>query len=153
MSTAPVRRQVTVEVPQQRAFEFFTARMASWWNPDHQIGGKPFEALVIEPHVGGRWFERDAEGAEEQWGSVLAWEPHDRVLLAWQLDGTWRYDPDFVTELEIRFVPEGEAATRVELEHRGLERFGDAADDIRAQLDGAGGWQGLLGRFAREVGV
>ena len=82
---------------------------------------------------------------------MLAWEPHDRVLLAWQIDATWQYDPDFVTKLEIRFVPEG-GSTRVELEHRGLEAYGDAADDVQAQFEGAGGWEDLLARYAGGLG-
>jgi uncharacterized protein YndB with AHSA1/START domain len=143
----PVRKQVTVNASQQTAFEVFTSGMASWWNPSHHIAGTPFVDLVLEPREGGRWFERDAEGAECIWGEVLTWEPPSRVVLGWHLDAEWEYDPDLVTAVEIRFVAEAPDVTRVELEHRDLERFGDRASEIRDSLDSSGGWQGLLERF------
>jgi Activator of Hsp90 ATPase homolog 1-like protein len=148
---APVRRDITVEVGRQRAFEFFTGQMARWWNPRHHIADQPFVDLVVEPREGGRWFERDAAGIECQWGTVLVWAPHERVVLGWQLTEQWDFDPDFLTEVEIRFVPVGEGATRVELEHRDLERFGEHAEDIRSQLDADGGWKGLLDRFGEGL--
>ena len=74
----PVRRQITVNASQQTAFEVFTSRMASWWKPGHHIGEKPFVDIVVEPRAGGRWFERDADGAECEWGSVLEWDPPGR---------------------------------------------------------------------------
>ena len=147
----PVRRQITVEAPQQTAFDVFTRGMGSWWNPDHSLGDRPLVDVVVEPRVGGRWFERDAGGAECPWGTVLVWEPPSRVVLGWQLDGEWTFDPDLVTEVELRFVVEGPTTTRVELEHRDLERLGDHADPARASLAGEGGWSGLLARFARVV--
>jgi uncharacterized protein YndB with AHSA1/START domain len=147
----PVRRQITVNASQQTAFEVFTSRMASWWKPGHHIGGKPFVDIVVEPRAGGRWFERDAEGAECEWGSVLEWEPPGRVVLGWQLDAEWEYDPDLVTEVEIRFVAEQPDVTRVELEHRRLERFGDAAAEVRGALDADEGWSGLLALYEEAL--
>ncbi len=146
-TAAPVRKQITVDASQQQAFDAFTRRMGAWWNPDHRLSDRPLADVVVEPREGGRWFEVDADGKECQWGKVLAWEPADRLLLAWQLNGDWDYDPDFLTELEIRFVPEGPTSTRVELEHRHLERFGDDAPAVRSSLDGSNGWSGLLERF------
>jgi hypothetical protein len=145
---APVRKQITVHATQQRAFDVFTSGMGAWWNPGQHIGEAPFVDVIVEPHEGGRWMERDAEGTECQWGRVLAWEPPGRVLLAWQLDASWTYDPDLVTELEIRFVAEGPDSTRVELEHRNLDRLGDAAPSVRDSLDSPDGWNGLLAGFA-----
>ena len=150
-SQVEVSKQISVEAAQQTAFDVFTGRMADWWNPAHSIGGKGFAELVLEPHEGGRWFERDADGVECQWGKVLTWAPYDRVVLAWQIDATWSFDPDFVTEVEIRFVAEGPTTTRVELEHRDIERFGDAAEEVRGQLDAPDGWAGLLRRFAEAL--
>jgi hypothetical protein len=146
-----VRKEITVEATQQTAFEVFTARMVEWWNPSHSIGGQGFVELVLEPHEGGRWFERDADGVECQWGKVLTWAPYDRVVLAWQIGADWAFDPDLVTEVEIRFVVAGPTTTRVELEHRNLERFGDAAVEVRSQLDAPEGWAGLLRRFAEAL--
>jgi hypothetical protein len=143
-TVAPVRKEITVQAPQQTAFEVFTARMASWWNPAHHIADEPFVDLVVEPRKGGRWFERDADGVERDWGGVLVWEPPERLVLGWQLDASYEFRPDFVTEVEIRFVVEGPGTTRVELEHRDLERFGDDVGPMRASLDSPNGWSGLL---------
>jgi len=145
---APVRKQITVEVAAERAFEVFTARMASWWKPGHHIGENPFTEIMLEPFAGGRWAEVDAEGTECAWGRVLTWEPPHRVVLAWQLDGTWSYDENLVTELEVRFVAEGPSTTRVELEHRNLDRMGELAESTRESLDDPEGWAGLLALFA-----
>jgi hypothetical protein len=82
---------------------------------------------------------------------VLLWEPPARLLLAWQLNGAWEYDPDFVTELEIRFIAEGPNETRVELEHRDLERDGDKTAEIRASLDSPEGWNGALAAYIAEA--
>jgi uncharacterized protein YndB with AHSA1/START domain len=100
--------------------------------------------------VGGRWFERGEDGSECDWGKVLAWEPPDRIVLAWQIDAQWRFDVNLVTEVEVRFIPEGQT-TRVELEHRNIERLGAQADEARAALDSSGGWSGLLERYAASV--
>jgi uncharacterized protein YndB with AHSA1/START domain len=147
----PVRKQVTVGASQQTAFEVFTTRMASWWKPGHHIAETPYVDLVVEPRDGGRWFERDADGAECDWGEVLAWDPPSRVVLGWHLDAEWEYDPDLVTAVEIRFVAETPDVTRVELEHRDLDRYGSKADEIRTSLDDENGWQGLLRLFAEAL--
>ena len=147
-TVAPVKKAITVAVPPSRAFEAFTQQMGSWWKPDYTIAESPFVDVRVEPHEGGRWFEVDADGKECQWGRVMVWEPPTRVVLAWQITGTWAYDPGFETELEIRFVEVGPDATRVELEHRNLERYGEAAASIRDQFDSDAGWAGLLELFA-----
>jgi len=153
MTVRPVQRQVTVEVTQERAFALFTGAMGSWWNPGHHVGERPFADVVVEPREGGRWFEVDEGGVESPWGSVLVWDPPHRLLLAWQLDAGWAHDPHHTTEVEVRFVADGPARTRVELEHRGLERYGADADEVAAQLGADGGWAGLLRRFAEELQV
>jgi len=145
---APVFKTTTVAVPPARAFEAFTQQMGSWWKPDYTIAESPFVDVRVEPHEGGRWFEVDADGKECQWGRVMVWEPPRRVVLAWQITARWAYDPGFETELEIRFVEVGPDSTRVELEHRNLERYGEAAAPIRDQFDSDAGWSGLLDLFA-----
>ncbi len=142
-----VRQAVTVDVPVERAFDVFTAEMGSWWPLEtHHIGEQAAETAVVEPRAGGRWFERAADGSECDWGRVLAWEPPTRVVFAWHLDAEWGFDPDpaHASEVEIRFIPEGDATTRVELEHRGIERHGAGAVTIRDAVSGPGGWSGLL---------
>lgn len=147
----PIRKHVTVQATPASAFEVFTARMTRWWNPTYSIGGQPFAAVVIEPREGGRWYERDAQGAECEWGRVVAWEPPERLVLDWQISGDWRPDSTVHTELEIRFVAEGPTTTRVELEHRDLEALGAQAEAMRAAFDSPDGWAGLLDRFAKEA--
>jgi len=147
MSIAPIVRSVEVKAPPARAVELFATRMADWWTRGRTIAPNPHVAIVLEPRPGGRWFERDAEGAETHWGKVLAWEPPSRLLLAWQIDAGWRYDPGFATELEITFAPTATGGTTVTLEHRDLERFGTDAARHAEQL--GGGWPGFLAEFAR----
>ena len=76
--------------------------MARWWRSEHHIAKTPFVDIVVEPRTGGRWFERDKDGAECEWGKVLLWQPPERLVFAWQITAEWQYDPDFVTELEVR---------------------------------------------------
>ncbi|HVV91904.1 MAG TPA: SRPBCC family protein [Hyphomicrobiales bacterium] len=148
IAPAPVRSSVRVNATQRRAFEVFTAGMGRWWLKTHKIGAVEMADTVVEPRVGGRWYEKGVDGTECEWGRVLAWEPPSRLVLAWQINGRWQFDPDLVTEVEIRFIPDGEDGTRVELEHRNIERFGAEADAARAAFDSPGGWPGLLGSFA-----
>jgi uncharacterized protein YndB with AHSA1/START domain len=144
---APIRKQLRVKAPPARAFEIFTAGMSRWWLKTHTINPtkSPMTDIVIEPREGGRWFERGEDGSECQWGKVLAWEPPARLLLAWQITSQWQFDPGLVTEVEIRFTPDG-SGTKVELEHRDLERLGDAAEAMRTAFEG--GWGRLLEEFA-----
>jgi uncharacterized protein YndB with AHSA1/START domain len=121
--------------------------MGDWWPKGRTVGKTPHVDIVIEPHVGGAWFERDANGAETPWGRVLAWEPPSRLLLAWQLNSQWTYDPEFVTEVEMTFAPLDGGGTRVTLEHRNLERFGADAEAHAASLNG--GWPRFMAEFAR----
>lgn len=147
---APVRKSVTVNASQQRAFDVFVAHHGEWWPIESHRILEGSTSATIEPREGGRWFETGSEG-ECQWGHVIAYEPPERLLLAWQLDTTWRFNPDFLTEVEVRFVPEGEGVTRVELEHRNIERFGEEAAAVRASLDGGNGWSGVLSALAAHV--
>jgi len=146
MTIAPIIKVVEVGAPPERAFAFFAENISAWWPGNMAIGAEPWVAIEIEPRPGGRWFERAASGAETQWGRVLDWSPPSRLLLAWQIDATYKYDATFETELEITFEPIG-ARTRVTLEHRNLERFGDSAQRTAEQL--GGGWPRIIEGFAR----
>ncbi len=149
-----VNRSITVETPRERAFEVFTDGMSRWWPLEtHHIGERsPMEA-VVEPRAGGRWFERADDGSECEWGRVLEWEPPERIVFAWHLGPEWKYDPDpaKATSVEVRFIAEGPATTRVELEHCGFEVHGDRADELRVPVSEEGGWSGLLKRFAEAA--
>lgn len=147
-----VRKSVVVDVAAARAFEVFTAKMTSWWPlTTHHIAKVPAREAVMEARAGGRWFEVGEDGSECEWGRVLVWEPPRRVVLDWQLSAAWEYDPQFHTELEIRFVPEDAGRTRVELEHRNLDAYGAVADEMKRRLDGPGAWGDILQRFAEVM--
>jgi uncharacterized protein YndB with AHSA1/START domain len=144
-----VRQSVVVQVPPERAFEVFTAGMSTWWPLDsHAIGKQPVTAAVIEPRAGGRWYERSSDGSECDWGRVAVWEPPDRLVLVWQLTADYAFDETLTTEVEVRFHAAEGGSTRVELEHRGLDAYGDRAAEVRETFDSPNGWAGLLQRFA-----
>jgi DNA-binding transcriptional ArsR family regulator/uncharacterized protein YndB with AHSA1/START domain len=145
MSIQPVRCSLNVKAPPTRAFEFFTGDITRWWPKDKTIGASPAAEVILEPRTGGRWFERAADGTETGWGKVLAWEPPERLVLGWQIDANWKHDPNFETEVELLFKPEG-TGTLVTLEHRNLERFGDSAQKIATQI--SGGWPAILNVYA-----
>jgi uncharacterized protein YndB with AHSA1/START domain len=149
-----VRQSVVVEAPRDRAFTVFTEGMTSWWPLDsHSIGSAQMAAAVIEPRAGGRWYERGEDGSECDWGHVLAWDPPERVVLVWQISPDWKADPDIHTEVEVRFSTEDDGRTRVDLEHRRLEAYGERAEQMRSIFGGDGGWRTLLGRFVEAAGA
>jgi uncharacterized protein YndB with AHSA1/START domain len=145
---APVRKSITVKADAARAFAVFTGRIGSWWPRSHCVASSPQKDVVLEPKVGGRWFEIGEDGSQCNWGKVLAWEPPVRLLLAWQINADWKYDPEFITEVEVRFTALAAGETRVDLEHRNLERFGDKIEDVRSKIDSPNGWSGILKIYA-----
>ena len=148
----PIRKSFVVDATRERAFRVFTEEHGAWWPlATHHIGATDAETAIIEPQVGGRWFERAADGSECQWGKVLVWDPPGRIVLAWQIGSNWKHDPEFSTEVEVRFVVLGPALTRVELEHRQLERFGEAAETMRTAFESEGGWSGMLALLAAHA--
>jgi uncharacterized protein YndB with AHSA1/START domain len=146
-----VRRSITVDASPERAFEVFTTGFGSWWPLEtHHIGATMATEGIIEPHAGGRWFERDADGDECEWGSVIAFEPPHRVVLGWHLTPEWKYDadPEKATEVEVTFTP-AEGGTLVELEHRGFEKHGATGTNMRDAVAAPGGWADLLELYAK----
>jgi uncharacterized protein YndB with AHSA1/START domain len=145
-----VRKVVRVQAPLEVAWRVFTEQMGTWWPLDNYKIGKPkaVDALV-EPRVGGRWFERGDDGTTCDWGTVLTWEPPTRLVLSWDITADWQYDPNLKTEIEIRFIPDGKNTTRVELEHRYLDRFGARRDEMRRIFDTEGDWGCVLEMFGR----
>jgi uncharacterized protein YndB with AHSA1/START domain len=146
-----VRKKLIVNAPLQHVFDIFTAGQNSWWPRAHHIGGHAEFTAILEPRVGGRWFERGGDGSECNWGRVLAWEPPKRLVLTWDINSDWKYDPNLGTEVEIKFIEEGKERTRVELEHRKLERYGDKAEMMRAIFDSADAWMATLATFAKAA--
>ena len=146
---APVRKSVHVTVPPDRAFEVFTAGIGRWWPKSHKIGAADLDRPIIEPREGGRWYERDVDGSECEIGKVAIWERPHRLVLIWQLTPDFAYDPDLITQVEVLFTPHGDG-TRVDLEHRQLERMGEKAATMRETISGPGGWPALLALYAAE---
>ena len=149
MSIAPVTCSVDVKVSRSRAFELFAQNMGEWWPRGRTPSGKPHAELIIEPRTNGRWFERDEDGEETQWGKVLAWEPPGRLLLGWQLDHKLRFDAALLMEVEIRFEELTAGATRVSLEHRGLEQLGVEARMFAEKV--RSGWPERLKDFVQHT--
>ncbi len=137
---APLRISFEVECPPEHAFRVWTTRIDTWWPRDHTVTGNA-ALVVLESGVGGRIFERALDGVEHQWGEVTSWDPPRELAYGWHLGA----DPAAATEVEIRFHPEGTARTRIEIEHRGWERLGDAAAEWRAR--NRAGWDTLLPHF------
>ena len=155
---AVVRKSVRVKAPIDRAFRVFTEQMETWWPATHHIGNVPFEAIFIEPRVGGRWYERNKAGEIGEWGKVLGWDPPRRVAFSWHAgpghDGPdWICDPDpaKASQVEVRFTALGPQMTLVELTHSKLERHGGDVEQLRAMFDSPGAWEGILECFARVV--
>jgi uncharacterized protein YndB with AHSA1/START domain len=143
-----IRREVVVDVPPDRAFELFTAEMTSWWPAAHHIGSAPIAEVVIEPRTGGRWFTRHQDGTETSTGVVVAWEPPGRLVVTWQIGADWKFHPDLVTSVELRFEPVGERRTRVRLEHRDLDAFGADATAMKKTFEDPGAWAATLAAYA-----
>ncbi|HWW78084.1 MAG TPA: SRPBCC family protein [Steroidobacteraceae bacterium] len=148
---APVRKSVVVKADVERSFNAFTSRIGKWWPRTHTIGSTPLADVIIEPRVGGRWYERSGDGAECEWGKVLAWDPPGRLILAWQVDGDWKYNPALVLEVEVTFTALEAGVTRVDLEHRNLERYGDRAAEVREKIGSDRGWLGILKAFVADT--
>jgi uncharacterized protein YndB with AHSA1/START domain len=147
-----VRKVVSVQAPPTVAWRVFTEKMGSWWPlATYKIGTAKAVDAVIEPRVGGRWYERGDDGSTCDWGRVLAWEPHSRLVLSWDINADWQYDLALGTELEVRFIDDGNDRTRVELEHRRLDRYGERRDEMRRIFDTEGDWGKLLELFARAA--
>lgn len=145
MTATPIRKEIVVEAPRERAFRVFTQSLDAWWPRDFQIGRVPMTKAVMEPKADGRWYEIGEDGSECEWGKVLVWEPPRRVVLAWQITPTWQHDPSLHTEVEVHFTADGPSRTHVTLEHR-LDGYAEAAAAHKTMLDG--GWGQLLGRYA-----
>lgn len=145
-----VRKSMNVKAPLEVAFRVFTEKMSSWWPlAQYKIGKAKAVDAIVEPRVGGRWYERGDDGSTCDWGTVLVWEPPSRLVLSWDISADWQYDPALKTELEIRFIAQGKDQTRVELEHRRLDRYGARRDEMRRIFDTEGDWGRLLDMFGR----
>ena len=120
-----ITKELIVETTQANAFKVFTENMDSWWPRTHHIGKSPMTQLLLEPGPNGRWFSRHEDGSEVNIGYVLVWQPHDVLVLAWQVNGRFEYDPEIVTEVEVQFIASGPRTTLIKFEHKNLARLGE----------------------------
>ena len=148
----PITGTVTLAVPVEHAFAVFTGSVDAWWPHQYHIGQAEVAEIVLEPQVGGRWYERGVDGTECDWGRVLVWEPPTRLVFTWQINGSWQFDPDpeRASEIEARFTADGPGESVVEVEHRHFERL-VGGQAIHGAINGGGGWAQLLDGFAKTV--
>jgi uncharacterized protein YndB with AHSA1/START domain len=150
-----VRASIVVDAPIQRAFSVFTEEIGSWWNADHHILEGQLAEMVFEPREGGYVYDRGVDGSECRWARVLAYEPPNRLVISWNINLQWKLenDADKSSEVEVRFVAETAEQTRVELEHRKLDRHGDGWEQMRDAVGSPGGWSAGLQGYASVVGT
>ena len=138
--TEPLELAFSIDCPPAHAFDVWTARFGQWWPRGHSVSGEPAE-IVLEARLGGRIFERTADGSEIDWGEVTAWEPPVRLAYLWHI----RRDRTEATDVELTFTDAGDGTTQLRIVHTGWERLGAGADAWRdANL---GGWTGLIPHF------
>jgi hypothetical protein len=152
LQIAPVRKSIVVAATPLRAFEVFTSGMDKWWPKTHNIGNAPIKRCVMEPFVGGRWYNDLEDGSDVTVGHVRVWEPGQRLVVGWEINAQWKPDSraEVASEVEVRFVREGENRTRVEVEHRDFERMGaEAGETMRNAVNN--GWPGVLELFNEAI--
>lgn len=132
-----VAKSVTVQAPIDQAFAIFAERPLEWW-PEKHVFVQDRRAITIEPHVGGRYYERGADGTEIAWGTITEWDPPNRLVMTWRVGPGWQpiFDDEKASFIEVDFVAVGPGTTRVTLTHAKLHRHGEIAKGIHAALDG-----------------
>jgi uncharacterized protein YndB with AHSA1/START domain len=152
-TTTTVRESIVVDAPAERAFRVFTDEMGTWWPPEHHVLEGELAEIVFEPREGGRVYDRATDGSECQWARVLVYEPPNRVVFSWDIGLDWKIEPDpgKTSEVQISFVSEAETRTRVELEHRNIERHGEGWERMRDAVGSPDGWRIGLVRFAQRL--
>ncbi|MEH2534159.1 uncharacterized protein YndB with AHSA1/START domain [Bradyrhizobium sp. AZCC 1588] len=150
VATTSVKHWIVVEAPIARAFKVFTEDFGRFKPAEHNLLGVPIAETVFEPRVGGHLYDRGIDGSECRWARVLAYEPPNRVLLSWNISPQWQIetDPNKTSEWEVRFTAETAHRTRVEIEHRHLDRHGEGWQSVRDGVAGDQGWPLYLQRFA-----
>jgi uncharacterized protein YndB with AHSA1/START domain len=144
-----VRTQIVVAAPIERAFRVFTEQFDRIKAREHNMLGVDIAETVFESRVGGHVYDRGVDGSQCRWARVLAYEPPHRLVISWDINPQWQIETDLdrTSEVEVRFVSESPERTRVELEHRNLERHGQGWDSMRAGVASENGWPLYLQRF------
>lgn len=148
-----VRQSIVVNAPVERAFQTFVEEFDRIKPREHNLLSVDIAETIFEPRAGGHIYDRGVDGTECRWARVLAYEPPSRLLFSWDIGPTWQVetDPDRTSEVEVRFLPEKSGQTRVELEHRNLDRHGPGWESTRESVDGDGGWPLYFQRFGELV--
>ena len=148
-----IRTSVTVEAPLERAFAVFVEDFDRIKPREHNMLGADIAESVFEPRAGGHVYDRGVDGSECRWARVLAYEPPNRVVFTWDISPQWQLesDPEKASEVEVRFISENPDRTRVELEHRNLDRHGAGWESERDAVISDGGWPLYLRRYAELV--
>ncbi|GAB3033689.1 SRPBCC family protein [Parafrigoribacterium mesophilum] len=152
-ATAVVRREIVVEAPIKRAFTVFTERFGDFKPPEHNLLNVPIAETLFDAKVGGYIYDRGVDGSECRWARVLAYEPPDRVVFSWDIGPQWQLeaDPENTSEVEVRFVAEAPQRTRVELEHRNIDRHGPGWESLSEAIADDAGWPLYLARYAALI--
>lgn len=148
-----VHKSISVRASAERAFRAFTDEIDAWWPRGHHVGKTEVKKGFIEGRVGGRCYTEHIDGSIAEWGRVTTWEPPRRFVMAWLIDANWNCDPDIskASEVEVRFTPQPDGTTRVDLEHRHFERMGESGNNMRIAVGSPKGWGGLLALYAAYV--
>jgi len=150
-ATTSVRASIVVEAPIERAFHVFTSDFDSVKPREHNLLQVEMAETVLEPHVGGYIYDRGVDGSECRWARILAYEPPHRLLFSWDISPHWQIetDPANTSEVEVRFIAETPDRTRVEVEHRNLDRHGEGWEGVREGVASNEGWPLYLQRYAK----
>ncbi|PRC48556.1 ATPase, partial [Mycobacterium sp. ITM-2017-0098] len=148
--TEPIRQQIVVRAPVERAFTVFTTQFGAFKPKEHNLLTSPIADTVFEERVGGHIYDVGEDGSRCEWARVLVYEPPSRVVFSWDIGPTWQVesDPSMSSEVEVRFIAEAAGRTRVELEHRHLDRHGDGWRSVADGVSGDGGWPLYMRRYA-----
>jgi uncharacterized protein YndB with AHSA1/START domain len=152
---ATVRRRIVVEAPIDRAFSVFTGRFGDFKPPEHNLLAVAIAETVFEQRVGGHIYDRGVDGSECRWARVLAYDPPHRIVFSWDISPQWTIEnePDNTSEVEVRFVAESPERTRVELEHRNIDRHGPGWQGVAGGVADEAGWSLYLTRYAALIGA
>ena len=152
-SETSVRNSIVVEAPIETAFSVFTDGFGTFKPREHNMLAVDIAETVFEIQVGGHIYDRGVDGSECRWARVLAYEPPNRVVFSWDISPRWQIesDQDRTSEVEVTFVAEAPERTRVELEHRYLDRHGEGWEGVRDGVHSDQGWPLYLDRFAEQL--
>jgi len=148
--TGTIRHNVVVNAPVERAFRVFTEQFGDFKPREHNLLSVPIAETVFEPRVGGHIYDRGVDGSLCKWARIVAFEPPNRVVFTWDIGSTWQLETDLTraSEVEVRFTAESDDRTRVQLEHRHIERHGEGWESVATGVDSDAGWPLYLGRYA-----